>query len=153
VTPVDDAERQQAVAWARSTIERAVQLFIDQGVLESTLLEAKPAWGIPRSVLIAMLREKGAGQHSFWLICGHDVPFDYVTSSAAASAREAARHFALKWQLEAARMRESSAAQAFPDGDAGSDPAGESTRLETRAEWLYRLVDDEGLWQQGWSSQ
>jgi hypothetical protein len=129
-----------------------VQLFIDQGVLEAALLEARPAWCIPPGVLIARLREKGAERHSFWLICGDDVPFDYVASPAAASVREAARHFALKWQLEAARLRESTDAPAPPDRDARSDPERAGTRLEAQAELLYRLVGDDGLWQQGWTA-
>ena len=147
----EDAAKEQAVAWARATVEQAVQLFIDRGVLETPLLEAKPAWGIPPAALIITLREKGA-RPSFWLIYGRDVPFDYLASSAAASPREAARHFALKWHLEAARMQESHAARAAPEEDAGPDPPAAGTRLEAQAARLYRLVDDAGLWRQGWAA-
>lgn len=147
----DDPARQEAVAWARSAVDQAVQLFIEQGVLDSAVLEARPSWGIPPGILIAMLREKGDRHHSFWLICGADVPFDYVVSSVATSAREAARHFAMKWHLQAARTGESASVQENADRDSSFDQGGAGARLENQAESLFRLVNDDALWRQGWS--
>jgi Domain of unknown function (DUF4826) len=147
VTAEDDAAGQQAVAWARSTVDRAVQLFIAEGIVDGRLLEARPSWASPPNVVIAMVREKGAQRKSFWLICGADVPFDYLASSAATSAREAARHFGLKWHLEAARLRDSSHRQRNSEAGRETVHAALDARLEAQAESLLRLVADDVLWQ------
>lgn len=127
-------------------MDQAIQRFMQLGVFEGAFLEARPAWAIPPGVLIGLARKPGA-DHSFWLICGENVPFDYLSSSAAGSPREAARHFALKWHLEAARSAtspENAAAEHAAEQERGA------TRLEHQAEFLYRLVDDDALWSQDW---
>jgi Domain of unknown function (DUF4826) len=91
-----------------------------------------------------MVREQGAQGKSFWLIYGAEAPFDYLASSAATSSREAARHFALKWHLEAARLRDSSHHQMNSELD---EKTAHAVRLEAQAESLLRLVADDGLWQ------
>ena len=84
VTADADAARSQAVAWARRMMDQAMQQFMQLGVFEGAFLEARPAWAIPPGVLIGLARKPGA-DHSFWLICGENVPFDYLSSSAAGS--------------------------------------------------------------------
>lgn len=122
---------------------------MDRHVLDGAVLEARPSWALPPRILIAVLREQAAHDNSFWLICGADVPFDYVSRSVAASSRDAARHFALKWQLEGARLAESTPGPA-PERDRGSDDKNAGDRLAAQAEALYRLVDDDALWRQSW---
>lgn len=138
------AARQRAVAWARGAVDRAVQLFIAEGIVDGSLLEARPSWASPPDVIIAIVREQGAPRNSFWLIYGAGVPFDYLASSVAPSAREAARHFALKWHLEAARLRDTSHRQMNSEPD---EKTAHAVRLEAQAESLLRLVADDGLWQ------
>jgi hypothetical protein len=149
VTAGDDVATEQAVAWARGMIDQAVQQFIDRGILEGAFLEAKPAWAVPSDVLIGLAREPG-GDHSFWLICGENVPFDYLASSAAGSPREAAKHFALRWHLEAARMKESASPWENPGAERAAEHESAGAQLEHQAEFLYRLVDDDALWRQDW---
>lgn len=146
MTAEDEASREAAIDWARKTIERAVQTFLDQGVLDSPVVETKPSWGLSPDVLIAMLREQGAQAHAYWLICGAAVPFGYLPASAARTPREAARHFALNWQLKAARLRDSADSRMTEQSRPGTGPAA-AAHLERQAEWLYRLVDDDSLWQ------
>ena len=136
-----DSERaggRATAALARKMVDQAVQQFIGHGVLDSPLLEAKPCWGVPPGIVMAKLREQGAMRHSFWLICGADVPFDYVAASAAATPREAARHFAMRWHLQAAR-------HSTGTGDAVGDPK-QVARLVSQAEALFRFVDIDSLW-------
>ena len=119
-------------------VDQAVQQFIEQGVVDSPLLEAKPCWGAPPGIVMAMLREQGAPAHSFWLICGTDVPFDYVAASAAATPREAARHFAMRWHLQAAR-------HSTGTSDAIGSPE-QVARLVSQAEAVFRFVNDDAFW-------
>lgn len=116
-------------AWIKSSLNDAVKTLSSQGLFDSVVVEAKPAWMLPGQILIGKLRERGEGSAFFWFICG-DLPTDSVASSVASDAREAARHFALKWQL---------------DADRRSDDASD---LVQRAEALYGLTEEPALWQQ-----
>lgn len=113
--------------WTEQTLKTAVQDLLDRGITDIPLVEAKPAWVFPFQILIGKIREQGDEAGFWWFISG-DLPTDHVESSAAASAREAARYFALRWQIRAAN-----------DVDAGS-------QLAERAEALYQLAEDERLW-------
>lgn len=127
-----EAELERGKAWAEARIAEAVREFIRRGISDSPTLEAKPSWALPFEVVIGKIREQGDEQAFFWAI-GGKVPCDFITSSAAATPRDAARHFALKWQLDAARQRESGQAALAED-------------TERAAEALYHLFRDDALW-------
>jgi hypothetical protein len=99
---------------------------MDRGVVDSLIVEAKPAWILPFQLLIGKVRSRGDSGSFEWFICG-DAPTDHLHSSLAETPREAARHFSLKWQLEASRT--------------GSDDL-----LSEKAEALYEIVDREEFW-------
>jgi hypothetical protein len=134
----------ELVAWSREQLNNAVGELIRGGELDGVLLEARPAWAYPRSTVIGKVREQGEHHRFFWVICG-DPPVDYISSTMAATPREAARHFAMKWQLEAARHRE-------PQFRMKIDPEGKRDwdawcdTLEARASSLFILIDADPLW-------
>lgn len=134
----------ELIAWSREQLNSAVDHLIRAGELDWTLIEARPAWAYPGSTVIGQVREQGE-QHLFlWVICG-DAPVDYISSKVAATPREAARHFAMKWQLEAARNRE-------PQVQKKLDPEGlqdwdtQCNILEAKALALFRLIETDALW-------
>ena len=114
-------------AWIDARLAEAVTALTEQGVVESIMIEAKPAWVLPHRILIGKLRDSAIRSGFYWFTCG-EVPIDCLPSTVATSPREAARHFSLKWQLDAARSDEG-----------GAD-------LEKSAEWMYALADDGRLW-------
>ncbi|MGH6947794.1 MAG: DUF4826 family protein [Kiloniellales bacterium] len=132
---VDEMTAERVAAWVRRKIAEAVEEFQKRSIADSAVLEAKPAWAFPFNVVIGKVRGQRDDSHFFWTICG-DVPCDFLASSVAATPREAARHFALKWQLEAARQR-------------GSEQAALADDRERAAEALYDLVRDDVLWPGG----
>jgi hypothetical protein len=113
--------------WTEKALKTAVEELLDRGITDTPLVEAKPAWVLPFQILIGKIREQGDDARFWWFISG-DLPTDHVESSAAASTRDAARYFALRWQIRAAN-----------DKDAGS-------QLTGRAESLYQLAEDDRLW-------
>lgn len=128
-------EQQDQKAWTKKTLDAAVYQLIDDGIFENSLVEAKPAWALPFVLLIGKIRPRGSGQKFSWFIAG-DCPTSYVDSSVANSPREAARHFALKWQLAA-------------EGEAQTDPSIIDYKVEQKieqAEALYDLVELDHLW-------
>ena len=128
---LDKPGREELKAWVKQHLDTAVRELTGKDIFESLLVEAKPAWVFPFRVLIGKVREQGQPREFQWFICG-DVPTDHVNSGVASTPRDVARHFALKWQLDAARQQE--------------DPGG--GELAEQAEALYELVDQSGLWPQ-----
>jgi hypothetical protein len=124
---METSREEQLKDWTAQTLKAAVQELLDRGITDTPLVEAKPAWVLPFQILIGKIREQGDDTRFWWFISG-DLPTDHVEFSAAASTREAARYFALRWQIRAAN-----------DTDAGS-------QLAERAEALYQLAEDEHLW-------
>ena len=115
-------------AWLRLLIEDASGELGEMGLFDDPLLDVKPAWALPQRILIGKVRAHGNPEKFRWFICG-ETPLDHIGDDVAATPRDAARHFSLKWQLDAARL----------DGDAARD-------LAEQAEALYALVEDERFW-------
>lgn len=139
--------REELENWIKSTLDSAVKELMDRNIVDVLVAEAKPAWALPFQVLIGKIRERGQVVGHTWFICGDRIPTDHVHSSKASSAREAARHFALKWQLRAAREQQSysdSAGKWMP----GARSAHGKDGLVAQAEGLYELVMADQLWQE-----
>lgn len=116
-------------AWVKETLDCTVKELIAQGLFESVVVEAKPAWAFPGQILIGKIRDKGNQAGFHWFI-GGKLPTDCIASSVALTARDAARHFSLKWQLEAAKK------------------GAEGEELARQAEGLYELTDEPDLWKE-----
>jgi hypothetical protein len=128
IPPVEVDEKLQA--WVKEQLDAAVQVLMKQGLVESIVVEAKPAWVLPYTLLIGKIRDQARLGGFSWFICG-DAPLTHADSSVAATPREAARHFALQWHLQAARQGD--------DGNA----------LAEKADALYQLVEEATLWNLG----
>lgn len=140
----DNSKADEAVAWARETLANVVQGIMDEGIIDSPLLEAKPAWSKPFDIAIGKLRDQGQQAEFLWII-GGSVPIDCVHSGVASTARDAARHFSMKWQLEAARL-ENPGEQQRLGLDPATDRPAEAKALIAKAEYLYAVVDDDRFW-------
>ncbi|MBT8090782.1 MAG: DUF4826 family protein [Gammaproteobacteria bacterium] len=140
----DSSQADEAIDWARQTLANVVQEIMDEGVIDSPLLESKPAWTKPFDIVIGKLRDQGQHAEFLWVI-GGSVPTDCVHSGVASTARDAARHFSMKWQLEAARLENLTEQQRL-----GLDPAtdwqAEAKALIAKAEYLYSIIDDDRFW-------
>jgi hypothetical protein len=131
-------------AWIKTQLDGAVSKLTDQGRVNSLLIEAKPAWVLPFQILIGKIRAQGDPSKFDWFICG-DFPTDFLESTVASTPRDAARHFSMKWQLQVARQQ---AMDNQPPLGPDLDPDEIDTQLAEKAEALYGLVENTGLWQQ-----
>jgi len=113
--------------WIARQLERTVRELSAKGVVQNIVVEAKPAWVMPHQLLIGKVRDKSRLTGFDWFISG-DGPTSSVDCSVAATPRDAARHFALQWQLDADKMGE------------------EGHGLVGKAEALYELADNDSLW-------
>ena len=76
------------------------------------------------------VREQMSPRTFHWFIAG-EAPLDFAPSANANSPRDALRHFAMKWQLDAERI----------------DDETKKAELIDLAESVYELADDERFWQ------
>ena len=137
-------------AWIKEILNESVDELMRRGVVTATLVEARPVWSLPFEIVIGQIRDADDKSTFKWVISGA-VPVDHVESAVAATPREAARHFALKWQLDAVRYRDPSVQESLgPELKQGWDQLGE--RLATQAEALFELVETESLWQESGDS-
>ena len=125
--PVNLMTDEDRNTWTRKTLERAVKELTAKGLFEGIVVEAKPAWSFPGQIMIGKIRGQGNQARFYWFIAGN-LPTDCIASSTALTARDAARHFSLKWQLEAGKQ-----------GAGGEE-------LARQAEGLYELADEPALW-------
>jgi hypothetical protein len=138
--------KEELKTWIEQKTQQAIEELMDRKIVDVLLAEAKPAWILPFSILIGKVRERGQASGHIWFICGEKIPTDHVHSSKASSPREAARHFALKWQLDAAREQEAyekSGGKWMP----GARSAHGKDELIKQAEGLYELAATEYLWE------
>ena len=117
--------------WIRQLVDDAVRGAGDAGIAEDALVEARPAWALPNRLLVGQVRDQTNPRSFHWFICG-EVPLDFLPDTNAPTPRDALRHFAMKWQLDAER----------------TDDAAKKEELIELAESIYELADDERVWQQ-----
>ena len=123
---MDDATKD----WMQKLVDDAVRGASGAGVTDEALVEARPAWALPGKLLVGQVRSQMNPRDFHWFIAG-DVPLDYLPSANAPAPRDALRHFAMKWQLDAER----------------TDDETEKAELIDLAESVYELADDDRFWQ------
>lgn len=129
MTDIEQVGTEGVHAWAKETLDRAVHDLMDAGKLAGLTIEARPAWAMHGKYVIGQVRDNASAGAFTWVIAG-EFQTDSAGSNVAATAREAARHFSLKWQLDAERS---------PDaGDA----------IVQRAEELYAIAELDDAWKE-----
>ena len=141
---LDTSGRVELDSWVKKHLDTAVRKFIKKGKIDSLIVEAKPAWALPFQILIGKIRAQGSSKAFDWFICG-EVPTDYLESSVASTPRDAAKHFAMKWQLAAARHQQRIGQNpvAITQESKHEDSAAQLVR---HAEDLYTVIDDDRVW-------
>ena len=100
-------------------------------------------WIIPHRAMLGRVWPKhGAPSPKLWVITGI-VPTDHAEAGAAKTCREAARYFAMKWQLEAARLGKGTGSAM---GEGKVDWNEMENNIASRAEWLHDLLQDNRRW-------
>ena len=61
-------------------------------------------WTLPHQVFIGKAWPQTNRNQAYWSISGPQLPTDHIDGGLAESAREAARHFSMKWQLQSGRL-------------------------------------------------
>jgi hypothetical protein len=124
--------------------QQQVADYVRRQQLFDTDITGEWLWIIPHRAMLGRIWPKHGVSPKYWVITGV-VPTDHADAGAARTVREAARYFALKWQLEAARLGKGNAAAPSVGGDKIDWKAMEGD-IAKRAEWLHDLMQDNRRW-------
>jgi len=134
---------EQAFAEWHKAQQQQVANYLRRQQIFDTDITGEWQWIIPHRAMLGLVWPKHGVSPKFWVIAGV-VPTDHAESGAARNCRDAARYFALKWQLEAARLGKGSGAPTL--GDAKVDWKEMEGNIARRAEWLHDLMQDNRRW-------
>ena len=144
---ISDADVEGLKSWYQGLLHTVVREMIKIGAIAGTAVEARPVWISPFKILIAKVWDASQKSQFIWAISGEGVITDHINGSLAATSREVARHFSLKWQVDADRLLH--LAQNKPTVENSEQHMKAYTsQLIGYAESLYDLADRDDVWQQ-----
>lgn len=143
--PTSQSPQAAFEAWLKGQVDRISEHLYKRGVLKD---KARMEWDwiLPHKVVIGRTWHKHNPARKFWVIAG-DVPVDHASLDVAADVRAAARYFAMRWQLQGARVGLA----------AGEEEERSSEQIDWKkieesfaalAEWLYAVAEDDAQWNQ-----
>ena len=139
-----EPSREEAIDWAKNRLTDAVNEIMTCGLFEGATVEARLEWMLPNKIVIGRVRDTGPGHREYWLIAG-ELPTDCINAELCATPREAAKHFALKWQVGAEQIRDPELRKA-QGLNQEKDWEAESNKLASVAESLYQVVEADKVW-------
>jgi hypothetical protein len=144
--PKFDAENEELKSWYKGVLDSVVREMIRSGIIAGAAVEVAPVWAVPNRLLIAKVWEVSRKSSFVWAIAGGDWITDHINGSLATNPRDAARHFSLKWQMDADRMLEMAKTKT-PDENTRANVETVVNKLIHQAESLYELTNREAGWQ------
>ena len=142
-----DMDEKSLKTWYTKLLYTVVREIAKTGALTGVAAEAKPVWISPYKMLIAKVWEASQKSNFVWAITGEGVITDHIAGNLATTPREAARHFSLKWQMDADRLLEVARSKRAGTNTEASMEA-YTTKLIGYAESLYDLATRDEVWQQ-----
>ncbi|MCP4988399.1 MAG: DUF4826 family protein [Colwellia sp.] len=130
--PVQITEEQQQ-QWIRDQYQVATKYLAQKGIVTESVKAEDSRYLVP---FLALWKLTSLNGDKFWVLCG-DLPSDHSSVDVATNAREAIRHFALKWQVQAENLLQAK----------NKEQTEFANLLIGRAEGLYKLYEDDSLWQ------
>ena len=131
--------------WYRKVLDATVREMLKVRAIRGAAIEAAPIWASPNEILIAKVWDATQKSQFIWTISGEKVVTDHIPGSMAVTAQDAARHFALKWQMDAERLMETAKARkSVKQAEAHMEDY--TAKLIKQAEMLYDMTTDNEAW-------
>jgi hypothetical protein len=135
----------EATEWFKPLLGPMVKTMVKSGAITGVAVEATPVWGLQDKLLISKVWGASNKREFIWTITGPSAVTDYVQGSLAATPQEAARHFALKWQMDADRLLGMAKAKS-PIENSEVIVESHAKELIQHAESLYDLASQDEIW-------
>lgn len=142
-----DAHDEALKSWYTKSLDAVAREMIRLGAVTGTAIEARPVWISPYKVLIAKVWDVSQKSKFIWTISGDGVVTDHIAGPVATTPKEAARHFSLKWQMDADRLLQL-AKNKLPVENAEINMEAYTNKLIQCAEYLYDFTSRDDVWQQ-----
>lgn len=135
-------------AWADQQMRAMAKHLATRELVTKDEVRVEARWNYPFRILLAQAWGAKSAHEKFWVIAG-DVPVDHIEAGLVSDARSALKHFALRWQMQGARVKSA-------DRDLAPDQQRSKLRtnwsevgdtLAEKAEFIYALVEDERNWE------
>ncbi|MGD8378834.1 MAG: DUF4826 family protein [Gammaproteobacteria bacterium] len=141
----DTPEQEQAFQrWIKEQCDHVAKYLFKHQVI-SGKARVESAWVVPYQLMLGQAWASDNPGKKFWVITG-DVSTDHIEGRLAKTPREAARYFALRWQLQGARLETADADGARPDGQINWTQVSEG--MARKAERLYQMTEEDSYWQE-----
>ena len=145
------ADADAVKSWYTNLLDKVVKEMIDIKAVTDTAVQASPVWMIPNEVLIAKVWGVSKESDFIWTLSVDKLIADYIAGSLAASPRDVARHFSMKWQMDADRLRN------FEQNEMSGEKPDErmqelSNKLIGYAEALSDLANRDDAWEEQFSA-
>jgi len=140
-----DTDKEAIRAWFKPLLDKTVLEMQARSVVSGTAVEASPVWVFPYKILIAKVWGLGQKNRFTWTISGEAVITDHIPGKMAATPKDAARHFALKWQMDADQLTALGNSKKPVEGNRQHMGA-YANKLIQDAEALYALTEQDGIW-------
>ena len=124
-----EAEQQQ---WTRDQYQVATKYLAEKGIVTDSVQVEESRYLVP---LLALWQLTSLEGKKFWVLSG-DLPTDHSNIEVAANARDALKHFSLKWQMQSENLLRSNI----------KEQKDFAHLLISRAEGIYKLCEDDSLW-------
>jgi len=141
----DNTDNEAIRAWFKPLLDNVVMEMQARKVVAGTAVEASPVWIFPYKILIAKVWGLGQKNRFNWTIAGDGMITDHIPGKMAATPKDAARHFALKWQMDADRLIALGNSKTPVEGNRQHMTA-YANKLIANAEALYQLTEQDGIW-------
>jgi hypothetical protein len=125
-----EAEQQQ---WVREQYQVATKYLAEKGLVTQSVKVEDSRYLIP---ILAIWKLTLIDGTKYWVLCG-DLPTDHSSIDVAGTAKEALKHFSLKWQMQAENLLKANTKEQ-------NDFA---QLLISRAEGIYNICENEKLWE------
>jgi hypothetical protein len=140
------SDKDQFQTWAREQLQVMARHLGSHGLVVKDEISVEAKWNYPFRLLVAVAWGKKSPNEKFWVVAG-DVPTDHAELKLAPDARAALRLFALRWQIQGARVKSA-------DRDKGPDANSKlrmnwaelGDSLADKAEFIYALAEDDRNW-------
>lgn len=142
-----DGDWEAIRTWYKKALDEVVKEMLRIGAVTGVAVEASPVWTSPYEILIAKVWDIQQKSKFIWTISGDSVITDHVAGSVAVTPQEVARHFSLKWQVDADRLT-ALAHNKTPIENTGAHMDAYTEKLIQYAELLYELTSRDDIWKQ-----
>jgi len=133
--------------WFKPLLDKVVAEMIRLKAVTGVAVQANPVWMMPDEILMAKVWGVGHENDFVWTISVDKLIADYVAGSLAKTPRDVARHFSLKWQMDADRILQLENKK-LPIENPDVRIRDYSKKLIHYAETLYELAGRDDAWEQ-----